>query len=113
MHSLLLVMRTQLASSPSFSHLKVVEIFPPAVQTELHDPKHQPDLQGGKAIGMPLDEFTDKAWAQLEEGREQVFVGVGERCWERWEGERQAEFGEWVKRMGTRVVPNTQPSGPV
>jgi len=108
MHSLILVLRAQLASSPSYSHLKVIEILPPAVQTELHDPKHQPDLAGGKRpIGMPLEEFTDKAWAQLVDGNEQVLVGMGERSWERWEGERQKEFGELVKMMGTRVVPGS------
>jgi hypothetical protein len=31
----------------------------PAVQTELHDEKHQPDVKNGRAMGMPLDEFTN------------------------------------------------------
>jgi short-subunit dehydrogenase involved in D-alanine esterification of teichoic acids len=113
MHSLILVMRAQLASSPTFSHLKIIEVLPPAVQTELHDPKHQPDLGGGRGpIGMPLDEFTNMAWGQLVEGKEQILVGMGQRSWERWEAERQREFGELVEMMGVGIVPRTQPSGP-
>ena len=44
------------------SDVKVVEILPPAVQTELHDEKHQPDMKNGRQLGMPLDEFIEKTW---------------------------------------------------
>ena len=45
--------------------MKIVEIFPPAVQTELHDEKHQPDLKQMGKIGMPLKEFTDEVRCAL------------------------------------------------
>jgi short-subunit dehydrogenase involved in D-alanine esterification of teichoic acids len=108
MHSLLPVMRQQLRASPVSQHVKIVEVLPPAVQTELHDPKHQSDPGGGRGpIGVPLDEFTERAWRGLEEGRGQVLVGTAGGSWERWEKERQREFMELVERMGRGVIPNT------
>lgn len=56
LHQFILCLREQLKGSRT----KVVELFPPAVQTELHDGKHQPDIKNGRAIGMPLDEFTNQ-----------------------------------------------------
>lgn len=75
LHHFLLSLRVQLKSGTG--NVKVIEIFPPAVQTELHNTKHQPDLpndQGAK-FGMPLDEFTDETWEGLQSGDEQIFVG--------------------------------------
>ncbi|KAL4738897.1 hypothetical protein BDV11DRAFT_170517 [Aspergillus similis] len=55
LHHFILTLRTQVKDGPG--NVKVLEIYPPAVQTELHDAKHQPDLKDGHLIGMPLDEF--------------------------------------------------------
>jgi len=56
LHHFILCLREQLKDSK----VKVIELFPPAVQTELHDEKHQPDIKNGRSIGMPLDQFTDE-----------------------------------------------------
>jgi short-subunit dehydrogenase involved in D-alanine esterification of teichoic acids len=56
MHHFILCLREQLKRT----HIKVVELIPPAVQTELHDAKHQPDTKDGRLIGMPLDQFTNE-----------------------------------------------------
>jgi hypothetical protein len=32
-------------------------------------------VEVGRAVGMPVDEFTEKAWAQLAAGSEEVIVG--------------------------------------
>ena len=56
LHHFILCLRAQLDKSS----IKVIEIFPPAVQTELHDEKHQPDIKDGRSMGMPLDQFTDE-----------------------------------------------------
>ncbi|KAL4820530.1 hypothetical protein BDW67DRAFT_152581 [Aspergillus spinulosporus] len=63
-----LSLREQLKQS---SKLKVIEISPPAVQTELHD------YMGahGASIGMPLDQFIDEAFSGLQKGLDQVIVG--------------------------------------
>lgn len=49
MHSFILTLREQVKGSG----VEVLELLPPAVQTELHG-------EGGKAIGMPLAEFIDE-----------------------------------------------------
>jgi short-subunit dehydrogenase involved in D-alanine esterification of teichoic acids len=56
LHQFVLCLRQQLKNSK----VKVIEVLPPAVQTELHDEKHQPDIKDGRSMGMPLDEFTDQ-----------------------------------------------------
>ncbi|KXH65667.1 short chain dehydrogenase [Colletotrichum salicis] len=76
LHSLAWSLRAQLQSSQTSSHIRVVEVVPPAVQTELHS--QQPDLvaAGQANFGMPLDEFTDETWAALEKGEEdEIIVG--------------------------------------
>ncbi|KAK1719413.1 hypothetical protein CaCOL14_006101 [Colletotrichum acutatum] len=76
LHSLAWSLRAQLQSSPSSAHIRVVEVVPPAVQTELHS--QQPDLvaAGQANFGMPLDEFTDETWAALEKRNEdEIIVG--------------------------------------
>ena len=42
--------------------------MPPAVQTELHDKKVQPDIEDGRSMGMPIDEFVEETWKELMEG---------------------------------------------
>jgi short-subunit dehydrogenase involved in D-alanine esterification of teichoic acids len=49
-----------LRASQKCNNIKVIEIYPPAVQTELHDQKHQPDILNGRQMGMPLADFTDE-----------------------------------------------------
>ncbi|KAI7372657.1 short-chain dehydrogenase/ reductase-like protein, partial [Hortaea werneckii] len=74
LHHMILAMRQQMKQIDS--NVKIIEVYPPAVQTELHDDKHQPEFQGkGRSLGMPLDEFTEEAWAGLSaDDNEQVPV---------------------------------------
>ncbi|KAL5336022.1 hypothetical protein BJX70DRAFT_401082 [Aspergillus crustosus] len=73
LHHFILALRTQLNNGPG--DIRVIEIYPPAVQTELHDTKHQPDLKDGHLIGMPVEEFVESVWQQLVEGEDQIAVG--------------------------------------
>jgi short-subunit dehydrogenase involved in D-alanine esterification of teichoic acids len=68
MHHLIMAMRVQLRDS----NVKMIEILPPAVQTELHD---QPEFEDGRSVGIPIGEFTDGAWKGLEDGKEDIPVG--------------------------------------
>lgn len=77
LHSWITNLRQQLLDG-GYSALKVVEVFPPAVQTELHDTKHQPDMVNGGEIGMPLDAYTAAMHAGLVRGDEQFAVGYAE-----------------------------------
>jgi short-subunit dehydrogenase involved in D-alanine esterification of teichoic acids len=95
LHHFILCLREQLKGSK----VKVVELYPPAVQTELHDAKHQPDIKDGHKIGMPLDEFTDEAYAGLASGQEQVPVGMAKRAFDGFEKQRQEAFAGMVKAM--------------
>ncbi|KAL8815911.1 MAG: hypothetical protein Q9223_005002 [Gallowayella weberi] len=90
LHHWILVLRKQLRESK----VKVVELFPPAVQTELHDEKHQPDIKNGGQIGMPLDRFTDEAYAGLAAGKEEVVVGDAAGWYNAFEAQRQGVFNK-------------------
>ncbi|TIA69040.1 SH3-domain-containing protein [Aureobasidium pullulans] len=90
LHHFILVLREQLKNGPG--NIQVIEIFPPAVQTELHDEKHQPDIKNGGQIGMPLKDFTEATWAGLEAGKDQIPVGMSEGSFNGWEQERQKAF---------------------
>ncbi|KAF2149388.1 putative short-chain dehydrogenase/oxidoreductase [Myriangium duriaei CBS 260.36] len=77
LHSWILNVREQFRRSTdaAYHKVKLVEVFPPAVQTELHDTRHQPDLINGDKLGMPLDVYTEQMWKGLERGEEQFGVG--------------------------------------
>jgi short-subunit dehydrogenase involved in D-alanine esterification of teichoic acids len=97
MHHVILVLREQLKGS----NVKVIEVLPPAVQTELHDEKHQPDIKNGGSIGMPLNEFTDECWKGLVDGDEAIPVGRTKGQW-KWEEERGQMFNKMVEMMRGR-----------
>lgn len=100
LHHFILSLREQLKDGPG--KIKVVEIFPPAVQTELHDEKHQPDIKNGRQMGMPLDEFTEASWSKLVKGEEQIPVGFVQDAFDKFEGTRQQMFQGMVKMVKER-----------
>lgn len=91
LHHFILALRTQLKDGPG--DIKVVEVYPPAVQTELHDTKHQPDLKNGHLIGMPLEEFADETWGSLVKKEEQIAVGSAREIFDAFEPKRQSVYG--------------------
>jgi short-subunit dehydrogenase involved in D-alanine esterification of teichoic acids len=97
LHHFILALRMQLQDGPG--DVRVVEIYPPAVRTELHDTKHQPDLKDGHLIGMPLDDFTDEVWARLQNGEEQIAVGSAQEIFEAFEIKRQGLYEEMTKML--------------
>jgi short-subunit dehydrogenase involved in D-alanine esterification of teichoic acids len=88
LHHLILCIREQLCDTS----VKITEIVPPAVHTELHDEKNQPELKGEPKIGMDLDEFTEKAWEGLVEGKIDIPVGMAAKAYEVFEEKRQGMF---------------------
>ncbi|MCJ1279297.1 hypothetical protein MMC21_007121 [Puttea exsequens] len=95
LHHYLLVLREQLRSTP----VKVQELFPPLVQTELHDEKHQPGTKDGHKWGMPLDQFTDAAFEGLAAGKEEVTVGGSTDDYEAFEPQRQKIFHDRMEMI--------------
>ncbi|KAL2022919.1 hypothetical protein VTK56DRAFT_4134 [Thermocarpiscus australiensis] len=93
LHTFAMCLRCQLAKK---TNVKVIEIFPPAVQTELHD---YLGPEKGRQLGMPLNEFVAQAWQGLVNGDNEVYVGcIGpkERFFALAHGRRKAceEFAE-------------------
>ncbi|KAK3170602.1 hypothetical protein OEA41_002683 [Lepraria neglecta] len=88
LHHYILCLREQLRGS----NVKIVELYPPAVQTELHDEKHQPDIKNGGSMGMPLAEFTDEAYEGLAAGKEEVTVQQAKQWYDKFEPLRQEIF---------------------
>ncbi|EED22572.1 oxidoreductase, short-chain dehydrogenase/reductase family [Talaromyces stipitatus ATCC 10500] len=68
LNAFVLSLREQLQDST----VKVVEVSPPAVQTELHD---YLGAEMGREIGMPLDEYVDITYKRLVAGEDQIIVG--------------------------------------
>ncbi|PLB45002.1 short-chain dehydrogenase/oxidoreductase [Aspergillus steynii IBT 23096] len=97
LHHFILALRTQVQSGPG--DVKIVEIFPPAVQTELHDTKHQPDLKDGHLIGMPLEDFTDETWGKLCQGDDQIPVGPARGIFEAFEIKRQEMYHQMTELL--------------
>jgi short-subunit dehydrogenase involved in D-alanine esterification of teichoic acids len=100
LHHFLLCLREQMKEAPG--NVKIIEIFPPAVQTELHDEKHQPDIKNGRQMGMPLNEFIDSTWSKLVKGDEQIAVGMAENLFNGFEKDRQAAFHKMVEMVKQR-----------
>ena len=69
LNTFVLCLRDQLRNSS----VKVIELSPPVVQTELHD---YMDHNTGRKMGMPVDEFTDKAYKGLAAGKDQIVIGT-------------------------------------
>ncbi|PVH72802.1 NAD(P)-binding protein [Cadophora sp. DSE1049] len=66
-----LCLREQLKAAGS--EVKVIEIYPPPVQTEIHD-YMTPEI--GRKMGMPLQTFTEQAFTGLESGSsDQIIIG--------------------------------------
>jgi uncharacterized oxidoreductase len=68
LHSFTLSLRQQLSGTP----VEVVEIIPPAVDTDLGGP-------GLHTFGVPLDEFADAVAARLDRGDLEIPYGMAER----------------------------------
>jgi len=99
LHHWILCLRQQLLDREST--VKCIELLPPAVQTELHDEKHQPDIKNGGSIGMPLKEYIESTWSQLCEGKDQVPVGNSAMGFKEdgFETKRQMAFKRMTEMM--------------
>ncbi|BAE59277.1 unnamed protein product [Aspergillus oryzae RIB40] len=96
LNAFILCFREQLKST----NVKVVELSPPAVQSELHD-YMTPEV--GRKIGMPLDQFIDEAFAGLQAGKDQVVVGsiADEKTFYEVLNNRRAMFETLSKLLGS------------
>ncbi|KAI0012062.1 NAD(P)-binding protein [Xylariaceae sp. FL0662B] len=96
-HSLCWSIRAQLERDEASKHIKVVEIFPPAVQTELHSQQKELVAIGEGNIGIPLGQFIDETWAGLTRGDLEIPVGHVRQRFDRLEEPRREGFQGTVK----------------
>ncbi|KAL3471079.1 hypothetical protein BJX99DRAFT_263604 [Aspergillus californicus] len=99
LHHWILCLREELKET----NTKVIEIFPPIVQTELHDAKHQPDMLNGHSMGIPVEQFTKETFEKLLQGSDQIAVGLSNIAFNGWEQERQQAFHrvvEFIRKHG-------------
>jgi uncharacterized oxidoreductase len=68
LHSFTLSLRHQLSTTP----IEVIELIPPAVNTDLGGP-------GLHTFGVPLDEFADAVMAGLAKGEREIAYGTAEK----------------------------------
>lgn len=82
-HFFTMNMRTQFKQS---DQLKVVEIVPPQVATDLHRERTDPDdnKKGKSSVTLSLEEFMDEVKKGLEEGEDTVTAGPGHALVEAW-----------------------------
>ncbi|KAH7124696.1 hypothetical protein EDB81DRAFT_890142 [Dactylonectria macrodidyma] len=106
LHAFIMNVRHQLREA-GYYNVHVVEVFPPAVQTELHDEKNQPDLVNGGEIGMPLAEFTNQMYAGLVEGSDQFAIGLGQDLFKEggWEYQRGKMYEEAQDYLEDALAP--------
>lgn len=81
LHSFTLSLRFQLANTP----VSVIEIIPPAVNTDLGGP-------GLHTFGTPLDEFADEVVKRLLAGRIEIAYGFAEKTSQASRAELDAAF---------------------
>lgn len=73
------------------------------MQTELHSQQKELVAIGEGDIGIPVEQFTDEAWAGLTRGDEEIPVGIVRERFEVTEEPRRAQFRRIVEAfMGKR-----------
>ena len=72
LHSLAWTLRAQLAADPASKHIRLREILPPAVRTELHAGRTDVDPN----IGIPLAACIEEAWTGLQGDQDEIAISV-------------------------------------
>ncbi|KAL4881975.1 hypothetical protein BJY04DRAFT_187778 [Aspergillus karnatakaensis] len=86
LHSWSMTLRTQLQWAGVGDKIKVIEIAPPAVETDLHRERENPDDNKKKhnPISLSIDEFMEEVTKKLEAGDEMISAGVGAKLVGKW-----------------------------
>ncbi|KAK2615300.1 hypothetical protein N8I77_002065 [Diaporthe amygdali] len=95
LHHFGLSLRSQMQSSPATRHVRVIDILPPAVQTELHELQPELVAAGQAQIGMPLKAFIDETWAALDrwdENENEIMVNEVKQRFGHIDDEKKAAF---------------------
>ncbi|KAI3396924.1 hypothetical protein diail_11537 [Diaporthe ilicicola] len=109
LHHFGLSLRSQMQSSPATRHIRVIDILPPAVQTELHELQPELVAAGQAQIGMPLKAFIDETWAALDrwdETEDEIMVDEVKQRWGRIDDGKKAAFKQlegMMRKAGSKA----------
>jgi short-subunit dehydrogenase involved in D-alanine esterification of teichoic acids len=94
MHFWTMNLRTQL--SKDRTAVRVVEIVPPSVGTDLHRERENPDdnKKHKGADALTIDEFMAEVAEQLEQDKDVISAGMGKELVDRWYGAFGEEYGK-------------------
>ncbi|GAB1315239.1 Short-chain dehydrogenase/oxidoreductase [Madurella fahalii] len=107
LHSLAWSLRCQLSGpdSPATHHVRVIELMPPAVQTELHPQQEDLARLGQDKLGIPLDQYADETWADLLRGdADEVVHSVHREKLLRAEAERKELWDGFVSALRAQGI---------
>lgn len=108
LHHFGLSLRSQMQSSPATRHVRVIDILPPAVQTELHELQPELVAAGQGQIGMPLKAFIDETWAALDrwdENEDEIMVKEVKQRWGHIDNEKKTAFKQLDAMMRSTAGP--------
>jgi short-subunit dehydrogenase involved in D-alanine esterification of teichoic acids len=93
-------LRTQLKNSKESEMIKVVEIVPPTVSTDLHRERVDPDdnKKEKNPDALSVEEFMGFVKKGLGDDRDTVAAGMGEGIVEKWYG----AFGESYEKAAKK-----------
>lgn len=80
-HSFTMNLRSQLANDESTKHIKVIEIVPPMVNTDLHRDHSDPN---DNQHGMSIEDFMSDLIEGWESGKETAPAGMGKHLVSTW-----------------------------
>ena len=81
------------------SKVKVIEIAPPTVATDLHREREDPDdnKKEKNKQALSVEEFTDEVIGKWKKGDEMISAGMGNDIVKSWEESMGSVFGKMVK----------------
>ncbi|KAH6638703.1 putative short-chain dehydrogenases/reductase [Truncatella angustata] len=96
LHFWSVALRTQLKGS----NVRIVEIAPPAVGTDLHREREDPDdnKKHKNPISLTLEEFMDEISKKLENGDEMITAGPGNAIVKQWDETMGAKYKEMTSK---------------
>lgn len=90
-------LRTQLTQAGS--NIRVVEIAPPTVSTDLHRERKDPNdnKKEENSSALSLEEFIDDVMRQLQADKDVFGAGPSQKVVERWHNEFWGDYSEATK----------------
>ncbi|KAL4867025.1 hypothetical protein BDV12DRAFT_128097 [Aspergillus spectabilis] len=100
LHSWTVTLRTQLDWAGLGEKIKVIEIAPPAVETDLHRERENPDDNKKKnnPISLSIEEFMDEMSQKLEGGEVMITAGVGAKVVGKWYDAYGEQYSKATKK---------------